>query len=145
MLRLIEVFGRVFARRRIATANVAARALSVNDRSHDHGNVQQDPTDAWQVDVFVPLLYPEPKPENGCGEIRAPRHYRNSRRLLANPYGQNLWNRHDHSEDRHASHYATQNCVGAGGMNRSGHWIWMHSFLQGQIITPAYGYHFSSS
>ena len=54
-----------FERRRTAfRGSIADLAeLSVDDRANDNGTVQRDPTHAWQVDILVAFLDPEPKPE----------------------------------------------------------------------------------
>src|SRR4030095_1603722 len=71
-----------------------ANCLSINDGARDHSTVQRNPANTRQVDVLVTLLYPEPKPEKRRQEICTPRQHRNPRRLLTDPYRQNLRNRH---------------------------------------------------
>jgi hypothetical protein len=77
--------------------------LSIDENSYNDSNVYCHPTHTWQVDDLVLFLYPETKPKDCRGEICAPRQKRYPGRLLANPNGQNLWNRHEHREDGHTS------------------------------------------
>src|SRR6266481_7342594 len=57
---------------------------------------------------------------------------------MTESYGQDLWNRHEHREEGHASQQATKHGVGVRNRNRWGNRIWKHSRLQGQSfgLTP---------
>ena len=39
--------------------------LAIDDSSHDHGEIQCDPADTWQIDILVLFLYSEPEPQEG--------------------------------------------------------------------------------
>src|SRR5262245_36644771 len=53
---------------------------------------------------------------------------------MTEPYSEDLWNRHEHREEGHASQPATKQCVGVESMSRWGNRIWKHSRLPGQIF-----------
>ncbi len=44
----------------LASTGSRTPRLSIDDYSHDHSSILQDPTDAWQIDVFVAFLFSEP-------------------------------------------------------------------------------------
>src|SRR5262249_32799602 len=54
--------------------------------------------------------------------------------LMTEPDRQDLWNRHEHRKEGHASQQATKQCVGVESMSRWGNRIWKHSRLPGQIF-----------
>src|SRR5215467_3386612 len=88
--------------------------LSVNDSPCNHGTVQSNPTQAWQIDISVMPPESEPQPENGGDQIRTPRQDRNARCLMTDPYGQHLGNGHDHREYGHSPQHATELCIRVG-------------------------------
>jgi len=54
---------------------------------------------------------------------------------MTEPYGHDLWNRHEHREEGHAAQEATKQCVGVGDLNRWGNRIWKHNRLQEQSFS----------
>jgi hypothetical protein len=57
---------------------------------------------------------------------------------MTEPYGKNLWNRHEHREEGHASQQATKQCVGVESMSRWGNRVWKHSRLQVQFLAQSF-------
>ena len=54
---------------------------------------------------------------------------------MTEPYGHDLWNRHEHREEGHAAQEATKQYVGMGDLNRWGNRIWKHNRLQEQSFS----------
>src|SRR5262245_320011 len=64
---------------------------------------------------------------------------RNPGSLMTELDGQNLWNRHEHSEEGHTSQQATKQCVVVGSMSRWSNRVWKHSRLQVQSFGSMLG------
>lgn len=46
--------------------------LAVDNNSHDHGAIEQDPADAGQINILVALLYSKTEPKDGRNKVGAP-------------------------------------------------------------------------
>src|SRR5690242_19834971 len=67
---------------------------AINDDSYDHRAIQQDPSDAGQIDILVALPYSKPQPKDCGNKVGAPRQERDSARFMADPDRKHLRNRH---------------------------------------------------
>src|SRR5262245_31117259 len=94
------------------TAEAIARSyssvclLSINDSPYDHRAIQHEPSDAWQVDVLIPPPYAEEQPQDCRNEIGGPRENGNASCIVTDPYSHDLWDSHQHSENRHGAQQA---------------------------------------
>ena len=82
------------------------------------------PRRTGQIDVAVALLHAVPEPDQGGDEIRAPRQERYTRRLPADPDGQDLGHGHDEREDRHCAEKLLHDLFRREGeRGRGGMWV----------------------